>query len=240
MQAEVIAVERPRLKGIGQRRAIGTAPQAAGLLMALQITVATLLQSGLRDALGVEEANHVGEQGPLGVDALRIGLEVQATDAHRADAGGCLRIEPLTELDARSPLPHRFQQRCRGSRQGLGQALGDISCGADRRWLITREIEIAGMGPEPEALFIQGHQTTIAIHDRAPLAKGLGFLGLQLPGPGFERIGLHQLQPGHPPDQAQQSCAEDQKDHPQPPIRHLVEGHNPRARPWSSGHPGHQ
>ena len=70
LQAEVIAVERPRLKGIGQRRAIGTAQAAVRRRCRSRWRLCSVR---LRDALGVEEADHDGEQGPLGVDALRMG-----------------------------------------------------------------------------------------------------------------------------------------------------------------------
>ena len=62
------------------------------------------------------------------------------------------------------------------------------------------------MGPEGEALLIEGHQATLAIHDRAALADGGGGLGLDGPSSVQQLVALHHLHPGQPYGQPGQAC----------------------------------
>jgi len=61
------------------------------------------------------------------------------------------------------------------------------------------------MGPEGEALLIKSDKPAHAVDDRAPLPQGGDGVGLDGTGASLEPITLHDLQPGQPARQAEQS-----------------------------------
>ena len=95
------------------------------------------------------------------------------------------------------------------------QKLHHIGGGAYQVWGVPRKVEITGVGPKTEALLIDCHQTTSAINNRSTLPQGTGALGLKLACLLFQGRSLHQLEPSHPADEAQQARAKDQKNNPQ-------------------------
>ena len=197
--------------------------------MASQITITALLKTRLRLPLRIEEAHHVGEQRRLGIHPLGIGLQIQPTDSEGPDAIGRFRIQLLSQFDPRGLGSHGPQQSRRRTSQGIGQHRRHIFGRADKVGGISRHVEVAGMGPEPEPLFIHRDQTAGAIDDRTALPQGLGALGLQLTGTLLQVGGLHQLQPGHATHQPQQACRQDPEDDPEPLGGNLGQGNDPRA-----------
>ena len=76
LEAQVVAVEGACRQASWQGGAIGTTPHLQGGFVALELPVAALLQPCLGHPLQVEEANNVGKELALGVDAMGIGLQV--------------------------------------------------------------------------------------------------------------------------------------------------------------------
>ena len=93
LKAEVIAVKGTSRQPIGQGRAIGAPPKAEACFLTLQIAVAAQLQTRLGLALKIEEAHHTGEEPPLGIHPLGIGLKIEAADPEFADLGGGFGVE---------------------------------------------------------------------------------------------------------------------------------------------------
>ena len=87
------------------------------MFLTLQALVEAQFQSGLGHPLEVEEAKHVGEQAPLGINPLRSVLEVDAIDAQRAQAGGQRWLDVAAEADAGAVLSHALHQLARWNAQ---------------------------------------------------------------------------------------------------------------------------
>ena len=227
LQAEIISIKHTRSQIVGKWRSVGTPPHAAGLFVTHQLLITALLETCLGHTIVVEKPDDIGEQRALWIDPLRIGLQVQSTDAQGSDLCSRLRIKALCEPDPRGALSHLgLKAAGRNSDQGR-QPFRHVRLRTDVVRVISREVEIARMSPETESLLIHGHQTPGAIDDRASLTQWLGALGLQPAGTGFKGIGLHQLKPGHPSGQANQTGAQHQEHHPQTSRRHLLKRHHP-------------
>ena len=84
----------------------------------------------------------------------------------------------------------------------------------DEAWIISREIEIARVGPEAKTRLIHRHQPTGAIDDGSTLTQGIPGLGLEASSTSLQITGLHQLQPGHSTHQTDQPGTQDQKNDP--------------------------
>ena len=216
LQAQVVAVEHPRPQTIGQGGAIGAAAQLARRFMAAQVLVAALLQARLGHPLQVEEADHIGEQGAQGVNPLGVGLQIQPTDAQLANAMGRFGIQFGGQLHAGLARADRGHQGFRGQAQDRSQLLGHIQGRALATGRIAREVEVARMGPNGEALLIEGHHAAGAVDDRAPFADRRNRLGLH--GPGLvEQLGpLDHLNPGQASRQTHQARGKDQINGQQP------------------------
>ena len=136
------------------------------------------------------------------------------------------RIELGEELHPGLAAGHGLEQ----PRFGQGKLGCELGChvigAANLLGVIAGEVEVAGMGPEAETLFVQGHQTAIAIDDRASLTNRLGGLGLDGVGPGLEVGPIHHLQPGEAAGQSDQPGAEQSVDRQQPNDRHGLDRHN--------------
>ena len=140
----------------------------------------------------------------------------------------------LQQPDPRGALSHLgLKAAGRNSDHGR-QQFRHIRSRTDVVRVISGEVEVTRMSPETESLLIHGHQTAGAIDDRTALTERLGALGLQAAGTGFKSIGLHQLQPGHPSGQADQTGTEHQKHHPETSGRHLLK----RDHPGTASTPG--
>ena len=94
--------------------------------MTQQLIITTLFQPGLRNPFIVEEANDIGEEITLGVDALGIGLQIKATDPHGSNPGGRLRINAAVKFDPRLLCPHLAEQLVLGDRQHGSEALSHV------------------------------------------------------------------------------------------------------------------
>ena len=216
LQTQIVAVEGTGLQPIGQGGSVGAAAHGHGAFLAPKFAITALFESRLGHPLQIEEADHIGEKGSLGIDALGIGLEVEAADAQGPNPLGGFRIQAGGQLDTAAPVPKAFEQILLGQGQDLGQAGGHIGHGTHPLGRIARKIEIARMGPEHETLFIKGHQTSGAIDDRAADPDRFGGVGLDLPGFGPQPIAIYQLQPGQTETQPCQSRNQDQKHQDQP------------------------
>ena len=97
--------------------------------------------------------------------------------------------------------------------------------------VIPRQVEVARVGPEPEADLIHRHQPTGPVNDGPALTQGVTGLGLEATGPRLQFPRLHDLKPGHPSDQAGETCTQDEEHDPQATGRHLGDGNNAGARP---------
>ena len=211
--------------------------------MPQQFSVPALLKARLGNTLVVEETDDVGKEIPLGIDPLGIGLQIQAADAQGTDPFSRLRIQPFRQLDPGAPLAQLLEQLRSRLGQGQRQQVHHILRRPNQAGVITREIEVARVGPEPKTDFIHRHQATIAIDDRAALPQCCAGLGLEATGSGLELTRLDHLQPSHPPDQTDKAGAQDQKDNPQPPGGNLGQGDDTGAQPFPGrgrNGPGHQ
>ena len=103
----------------------------------------------------------------------------------------------------------RGHQGLHGQAQNRGQLLGHIQGRALAEGSIAREVEVARMGPNREALLIEGHHATGAIDDRAPLTDGRNRLGLHGPGPAEQLGPLNHLHPGQASRQTHQGGGKD-------------------------------
>ena len=83
------------------------------------------------------------------------------------------------------------------------------------------------MGPEGEALLIDGHQPSHPVDHGAPFADRIDGLGLDRTGAGQQAVSIHQLQPGEPSRQPGEGCREQQEHSQQPLGRTGLERHNP-------------
>ena len=239
LQTQIVAVEHPRSQAIGQGGAIGTAAHLAQAFMAAQVLVAALLQAGLGHPLQVEEADHIGEQGAQGVNPLGVGLQIQATDAQLANAMGRFRIQFAGQLHSGLSGAYRGHQRVHGKAQDRGELLGHIEGRALAVRRIGGEIEVARMGPNGEALLIEGHHATGAIDDRAPLTDRRNRLGLHGPGP-VEQLGpLDHLDPGQAHRQPHQAGGKDEINGQQPDGRNGSKVEHPAGprSAWALGRP---
>ena len=153
---------------------------------------------------------------PLGVDALRVGLQIKAADAQLTHAAGGIWIQLGGQLHAGAPRAHALYERGFRHDQHRCQPLGHIGGGADQLGVIAREIEKTRMGPEGEALFIEGHQPPLAIHDRSAPADRFDLLGLNGAGPRLQPIAFFDLQPGQAHGKTDQACSEQQVDSQEP------------------------
>ena len=92
MKPQVIPKEDTGIEIVRQRCAIGTTTQTAGLLVALQILMTALFETGLRFAVLIQKSNDIGEQFTLGINPMGIRLEINTADALSLDRGGGLRV----------------------------------------------------------------------------------------------------------------------------------------------------
>ena len=211
--------------------------------MPQQFTVPALLKARLGHPLVVEETDNVGVQIPLGINPLGIGLQIQTTDAQRADPFSRLRIQPLRQLDSGAALSQFFEQLGGRLSQGRRQQLHHILGWSNPIWGISRKIEVARVGPEPKPDLIHRHQSTGSIDDRTALSQRCAGLCLEATRSGLQLTGLDQLQPSHPTDQPDETGAQDQKDNPQSSARDLGQGHDTGSRSFPGRRgcgPGHQ
>ena len=136
-------------------------------------------------------------------------------------------VECGEKLDAGGPIANLLEDLRGGDRQKRGKAIGYISRWPNENWVVAREVEVAGVQPEAIALFIESDDPSGAIHDRSSYAERLRALGLHGPGTGFKRLCLEQLQPGHPPHQAEQPKTEQGKHPAHASNRDGLQRHNP-------------
>jgi len=107
--------------------------------LAAQIPVSALLQASLGDAFQVEEPHHVGEQPPLGVHPLGVGLEVNPTDPQFPHPLGGLRVEVVDQFHARFPALHRLDQVRHGPAKNRGEFAGHIERAAQASDVVAGE-----------------------------------------------------------------------------------------------------
>ena len=238
LQAQVIAIEGASCKACGQGGAIGASQHAQRRLIALEIPVATLLEPSLGNPLEIQKADHIGKETPLGIDAMGVGLQIQAADPEGPHPTGGFRVKLGGQFDPAALARQGRHQGALWHRQDARQFGGHVLGGTNLQGGIAWKVEIAGMGPEGEALLIQGHQAAVAVNDRAAFADRINRLGLDRAGPGFEVATLHQLEPSEPDAKAAQSGAENQIHRDKPPCRHWLEGQNSMTLPRTLGRTG--
>ena len=239
LQPQVITEQGAGQLTIRKGRAIGAAQEGTHRFQAPEVPFPALLKTGLRNALHVQEAHDVGEQGSLGIDALGMGLQIQTTDAQTPDPGGGLRIQILTEFHPTPAVPHGAHQILGGQRQHLRQLVRDGLRRTHQPGGIPREIEILRMGPEGETLLIEGHDPAIPIDDGAALPGWVDRLGLDGARPGMKTGTLDHLQPGETTQQTDQGETQKGEDRDQAPARHRLQlDHLTRALPPSGSRAG--
>ena len=201
--------------------------------MALEIPVAALLKPGLGNSLEVQKADHIGEQTSLGIDAMGVGLQIQAADPQGPHPAGGFGIKVGGQFDAAALARHGRKQGGLGHGQDPSQLGGDVLGRTNLQGGIAWKVEIAGMGPKGEALLIEGHEAAGAVNDRAALTDRINRLGLDRAGPGFEVAPLHQLEPSEPDAKPAQAGAEQQINSNQSSGRDWLQRQNPMvlARP---------
>jgi len=208
--------------------------------LATQVAITALLETGLRDPLQVEEADDVGEEPGLGIHPLRVGLKIDTADAEFAHPLGGFGIQLAGQFDAGFAALHRLEQVPHGLGEHRGELAGHVQGTAQASDVVAGEGEVAGVGPDGEALFIQGHQAALAIDDGSAPTQGCDRLGLDGPGPIQQFVALNDLDPSQAEGQPTQPGRQEAVDEPEPPWRDRLEVHNlvasrPATFPWSRG-----
>ena len=109
LKPQVIPEEHTCIEVVRQRSSIGATTQTARLLVALQILMTALFETGLRFAILIEKTDDIRKQFTLGIDPMGIRLEINTADAFCPDRGGSLRIEALHQLDPGWAITHALQ-----------------------------------------------------------------------------------------------------------------------------------